>query len=56
VPTGDAVYSNVKYCNTLNTTLQGSTSTYIWADQIHFAPLGHSLIGALGYSRSSNQF
>jgi outer membrane lipase/esterase len=54
--TGYDAYAAVKYCNTIDTTLAGSTSTYMWADQIHFSPLGHSLIGALGYSRSSNQF
>lgn len=56
VPTGDAAYSLVKYCNTVTSTLASTAGTYIWADQIHFSPLGHALIGALGYSRSSNQF
>jgi outer membrane lipase/esterase len=46
----------VKYCNTSSTTLAGSTSTYMWADPIHFAPLGHSLIGSTGYTRANNQF
>ncbi|MEY2842201.1 MAG: hypothetical protein RI920_238 [Pseudomonadota bacterium] len=46
----------VKYCNTSSTTLAGSTSTYMWADHIHFGPLGHSLIGSTGYSRANNQF
>jgi hypothetical protein len=54
--TGDDAYAAVKYCNTANTTLAGSTSTYMWADPIHFAPLGHSLIGSTGYSRANNQF
>jgi phospholipase/lecithinase/hemolysin len=53
---GDDEYAAVKYCNTSNTTLAGSTSTYMWADPIHFAPLGHSLIGSTGYSRAANQF
>ncbi len=46
----------VKYCNTSNSTLAGSTGTYMWADHIHFGPLGHSLIGSTGYTRANNQF
>ena len=58
VASGDDAYRNVKYCTTHGdlTTLVGSTSYYMWADQIHMSTLGHSLIGATGYSRSSNQF
>jgi outer membrane lipase/esterase len=54
--TGYDAYAAVKFCNTATTTLASTAGTYMWADQIHFSPLGHSLIGALGYSRSSNQF
>jgi hypothetical protein len=55
VASGDEEYAAVKYCTT-SSSLAGSISTYMWADPIHFAPLGHSLIGSTGYSRASNQF
>lgn len=51
-PDADA---NVRFCNT-SITLNGSTSTYVWADAIHYAPLGHSLVGALAYNRARQQF
>jgi hypothetical protein len=50
-PDADA---NVRFCNT-SITLNGSTSTYIWADTIHYAPLGHSLIGSVAYNRARQQ-
>jgi phospholipase/lecithinase/hemolysin len=49
-------YSAVKYCNSYYSTLNGSTSYYVWADQIHYAPLGHTWIGSAAYSRASDQF
>lgn len=49
-------YSAVKYCNSYYSTLNGSTSYYVWADQIHFAPLGHAWIGSAAYSRAADQF
>lgn len=48
--------SDVRFCNTSNMVSNGSTSTYIWADATHFAPLGHSLIGSLAYNRARQQF
>ncbi|WP_290903510.1 SGNH/GDSL hydrolase family protein [Aquabacterium sp.] len=50
-PDADA---NVRFCNT-SITLNGSTSTYIWADATHYAPLGHALIGSLAYNRARQQ-
>ena len=50
-PDADA---NVRFCNT-SISLNGSTSTYIWADAIHYAPLGHSLIGSVAYNRARQQ-
>jgi outer membrane lipase/esterase len=53
-------YTLVKYCtvnNFVNSgTETGSVSTYIWADDIHFAPAGHSLVGTQAASRAFNQF
>ncbi|WP_290679210.1 SGNH/GDSL hydrolase family protein [Aquabacterium sp.] len=46
----------VKYCTRSNFVTNGSTSTYMWADDIHFAPLGHALIGSQAASRAYNQF
>lgn len=48
--------ADVKYCTLATLVSGGSTSTYIWADSTHYAPLGHSIIGSAGYSRASNQF
>lgn len=48
--------SDVKFCNTNTLVAGGSTSTYIWADATHYAPLGHSLIGSLAYNRARQQF
>ena len=52
VPAG----KEVKYCNTNTLVSSGSTSTYMWADNTHFAPLGHGLIGSLGFNRAHQQF
>lgn len=48
--------ADVRFCNTNTLVTNGSVSTYMWADNIHFAPLGHSLIGALAYNRARQQF
>jgi len=49
--------SAVKYCNTSgSTTLPSNYTSYMWADSVHFSPLGHGSIGSLAYSRASNQF
>ncbi len=48
--------SDVLFCNSNTLVANGSTSTYIWADAIHYAPLGHSLVGALAYNRARQQF
>lgn len=54
---GDADASaKVKYCNGSTLVSGGDTSTYMWADDVHFAPLGHSLIGAAAATRITNQF
>lgn len=50
-PDADA---NVRFCNTTSN-LNGSPNIYMWADAIHYAPLGHSLIGSLAYNRARNQ-
>jgi len=47
--------ADVKFCNTNTLVAGGSTSTYIWADATHYAPLGHSLIGSLAYNRARQQ-
>ena len=44
----------VKFCTT--DTLVSTTTAYMWADNTHFAPVGHSLIGSAGFNRASNQF
>lgn len=46
----------VKYCNNSTLVTNGSTSTYIWADDVHFAPVGHALIGSAMATRVANQF
>jgi len=54
---GDAdAGAKVKYCNGSTLVSGGNTSTYMWADDVHFAPLGHSLIGAAAATRITNQF
>lgn len=50
------VSKQVKYCNASTLVTNGSTSTYIWADDVHYAPAGHGLAGSLGASRAFNQF
>jgi hypothetical protein len=54
--TTDGLRSVVKYCNTATTTLPSNYTSYMWADSIHFSPLGHGSIGSSGYTRASNQF
>jgi lysophospholipase L1-like esterase len=46
----------VKYCNNYTYVSGGSVSTYMWADDKHFAPLGHGLIGTAAATRVANQF
>jgi hypothetical protein len=46
--------ANVRFCNTAGP-LNGSVNTFMWADSVRFAPLGHSLIGSLAFNRSRNQ-
>lgn len=54
---GDADYAaRVKYCNGNTLVTNGSVATYMWADDIHFAPAGHAQIGSLAASRVYNQF
>ncbi len=48
--------ADVRFCNNNTLVPNGSTSTYIWADATHYAPLGHSLIGSLAYNRARQQF
>jgi hypothetical protein len=49
-------YKAVLFC-TGDTLVSGtSTSVYMWADNIHFTPSGHNLIGSAGYNRAYNQF
>lgn len=44
----------IKYCTTKS--LKADSSPYVWADDTHFTPLGHSMIGALAATRAANQF
>lgn len=53
--TTSAQPSDVLFCTTANIVTGGSIGTYIWADTTHYAPLGHSLIGALAYNRARQQ-
>lgn len=54
---GDAdANAKIKYCNANTLVTSGSISTYMWADDQHFAPLGHSLIGTAAATRIANQF
>lgn len=53
--TTSSLPSDVLFCTTANIVPGGSISTYIWADATHYAPLGHSLIGALAYNRARQQ-
>lgn len=46
---------DVLFCTTSNIVPGGSLNSYIWADSVHYAPAGHSLIGALAYNRARNQ-
>ncbi|TAK88735.1 MAG: hypothetical protein EPO09_17755 [Aquabacterium sp.] len=53
----DADYATrVQYCNANTLVTNGSVSTYMWADDTHFAPAGHAQIGSLAASRVYNQF
>lgn len=54
--TGNQAYQWVQYCTTQSLITDGSTSTYLWSDDVHFAPLGHQLIGATAAARAANQF
>jgi len=48
----------VKFCtgSTLVPDVATNTLVYMWADQTHFTPSGHGLIGSAGYNRAYNQF
>lgn len=53
-PTGAT--AGLLYCTNDTLVSGGSTSTYIWADDRHFAPAGHVQIGSTAYNRAANQF
>jgi phospholipase/lecithinase/hemolysin len=44
----------VKFCTA--STLVSTTTAYMWADNTHFTPAGHNLIGSAGFNRAYNQF
>lgn len=46
----------LRYCTGKTLVTNGSTSTYIWADDLHYAPAGHGLIGSTAATRVYNQF
>jgi hypothetical protein len=49
-------YKKVLFCTSATLVPGTSTLVDIWADNIHFTPSGHNLIGSAGYNRASNQF
>ena len=58
---GYDAFAAVKFCSWSASKLSGTllsslSSTYIWADQVHFSSTGHYLIGSSAYSRAYNQF
>lgn len=48
--------SAVQFCNALGFVTNGSTATYLWADDTHPAWALHSNIGVSAYNHASNQF
>lgn len=57
VDSGDADYSDrVQYCTSKTLVTDGSITTYIWADNLRYAPAGHGLIGSTASTRVANQF
>lgn len=46
---------DVRFCNTTNLVSGGNIGTFMWADSVRFAPLGHSLIGSLAFNRARRQ-
>lgn len=48
--------SKLLYCASDTLATGASVSTYIWADDRHFAPAGHVQIGSAAYNRAANQF
>ncbi|KGM40675.1 hypothetical protein JY96_13210 [Aquabacterium sp. NJ1] len=48
--------SAVQFCNALGFVTNGSTATYLWADDTHPAWVLHSNIGVSAYNRAANQF
>lgn len=45
-----------RFCNSSTYVSGGNLSTFIWADSVRFAPVGHSLIGATAAHRAADQF
>lgn len=45
-----------RFCNSNTYVSGGNLSTFIWADSVRFAPIGHSLIGATAAHRAADQF
>lgn len=54
VPTTDL--ERARFCNSNTYVSGGNLSTFIWADSVRFAPIGHSLIGATAAHRAADQF
>jgi phospholipase/lecithinase/hemolysin len=55
-PDPDKAGQAVMFC-TGDTLVSGVTTlVYMWADDTHFSPSGHNLIGSAGFNRAYNQF
>lgn len=55
-PDGTVNTADLRYCNS-QTLVSGASSTpYLWLDDKRIAPVLHSAVGALAFSRAANQF
>lgn len=64
LPDGQTVAANainyslerLKACNTNSYVTGGNLSSYLWADEVRFAPTGHAWIGSIAATRAAQQF
>lgn len=64
LPDGQTVAANainysldrLKACNTNSYVTGGNLSSYLWADEVRFAPTAHAWIGSIAATRAAQQF
>lgn len=55
-PDGTVNTTDLRYCNSQTLVSGANSVVYLWLDDKHVAPVLHSAVGSLAFSRAANQF